>query len=85
LGISHIWTTDGDETVPSEVPDILLERFQLFVRVLTGLDQDIIYRSLFKVVIILFFEEKNHLVDTGKLLLCLVIRKGDLAFNGSFI
>jgi len=56
-----------------------LKSFQFFVRVLTCLDQKIINRSLFKVVILFLFEEKNYFVDAGTLLIYLVIKKGDLA------
>jgi hypothetical protein len=62
-----------------------LERFQFFVRVLAGLDQEIINRTFFKVVILLLFEEKNHLIDTGTLMLYLLIKKRDLLFNGRVI
>jgi hypothetical protein len=62
-----------------------LESFQFFVRVLTCLDQKIINRSLFKVVILLLFEEKNYFIDAGTLLIYLVIKKRDLAFDGRVV
>ncbi len=49
------------------------------------LNQKIINRSLFKVVILFLLEEKNYFIDAGTLLVNLVIKKGDLVFDGRVI